>query len=82
MAFNFFGMKTVVGVITYLDKVLIGKVRPDKTEDYGGLKYVFPSGQGEHEAEKKILLHEIQFQLGVEVEIFHNWEKTSLGYQE
>lgn len=38
-------MQVVLGIITNNNKVLIGKLKQERLEDFSGIKYIFPGGK-------------------------------------
>jgi len=63
-------MKTVLGIITKNSDVLVGRIKTEKVNDYGGLMYAFPSGQLDgNENPKDLISKEIKEQLDLDVNI-------------
>lgn len=59
-----------MAVIIFEGNVLVGKVRQDKIEAFGGLKYVFPGGSVEEsESEKDTVIREAKEETGLDVDI-------------
>lgn len=63
-------MKTVVTIITKENKVLIGRLKHEMLEQYGGIEYVFPGGKiEENEDEKAAAIRESLEETGLIVKI-------------
>ncbi len=63
-------MKIVLEVITKNKKILIGKVKKNKIEDFGEIEYTFPGGQIQRkEDEKEALKREVKEETGLNVQI-------------
>lgn len=59
-------MQTALAIITKEGKVLIGKLKKEKVEEYGGIEHVFPSAQSEHDIKNK-LIEEVKMQSDLDV---------------
>ena len=63
-------MNTVLAIITNKDQVLLGKVKSEKIQDFGGIQYVFPGGKVEEGEElEKATIREVQEETGLTVEV-------------
>ncbi len=65
-------MNIALAIILEKNKVLIGKIRPEKVNEYGGLEYVFPceSIQDINNIENE-LINEIKKQTSLDITIIH-----------
>jgi 8-oxo-dGTP diphosphatase len=63
-------MYTALAIITDNNKVLVGKIKPEKINDYGGIEYAFPNGQtNDKESIKQTLIEEVKMQTNLDVTI-------------
>lgn len=63
-------MKTVLGIITDNGKILIGKLKPEQLEAFGGIEYVFPGGKIENEeGSTDAVIREIREETGLDTVI-------------
>lgn len=63
-------MKTVIGIITNNNKILIGKLKEEQVTNFGGIKYIFPGGKiEENETSEEAVEREIKEETGLVCEI-------------
>jgi 8-oxo-dGTP diphosphatase len=63
-------MDKVLAIIENSDKILVGKVYPDKVADFGGLEYVFPGGSIEgEESPEEAIVREVREETGLDVKV-------------
>lgn len=63
-------MKTILGIVTDNNKILIGKLKEEQIKNFGGIEYVFPGGKiEEKETGKEAVKREIKEETGLNVSI-------------
>jgi len=63
-------MEVVVAIVVKDQKILVGELKPEKLEDFGGLKYVFPGGKIERdERADEAAVRETLEETGYEVKV-------------
>lgn len=52
------------------NKILLGKLRPDKQEEFGGIEYIFPGGKvEENETPEQTAVREVLEETGLKVKV-------------
>jgi len=60
----------VVGIIIKNKKVLLGKLKPEKLNDFGGIPYIFPGGTVlEGEKNETGVIREVKEETGLDVKV-------------
>lgn len=63
-------MDKVLAIVGYNGKILIGKVKKNKAQDFGDIPYIFPGGETqESENLEKAVVREVKEETGLEVTV-------------